>query len=439
MNMRPKTGISISINPTPDQIVILDRWCVAQGLVWNGKIAENRYDYWLWSRSDKTERIELNSCYAHLIHDHESDELLDWARDIPSPIYSPIVRQWNTTMAGLFKKNNAAPRFKGRDQMDSVAILANVFTWSEQEISENYYEYQVDIKRIGIIAFKSKKLQPARNIRLKNKNGKWFISFSNELDFEVMSEDEKIQYYSNHDSLEELTVGIDRGVAVPACTDSEYMVFDDHYRSTVDKYQRMIAKAQQSLSKAKRGSNHYKKLRHRISKLHRKIAGFRAHQNHIISKKLVESKYEVLVFEDLDVKKMTSAENKKISKKVRKGILDVSWGQLKQFTEYKAERKNKLVVIINPAYTSQTCSHCGYVSKKNRVSQSSFKCKQCGFERNADQNASLNIKAAGIWKLRAGYSGKKKLQLAIRRPEKSSSVCGLELGSGMKPKESSCL
>jgi len=42
-------------------------------------------------------------------------------------------------------------------------------------------------------------------------------------------------------------------------------------------------------------------------------------------------------------------------------------------------------------YTSQTCSKCGYRDKKNRVSQSEFKCQSCNHTANADFNASLNI------------------------------------------------
>jgi transposase len=42
-------------------------------------------------------------------------------------------------------------------------------------------------------------------------------------------------------------------------------------------------------------------------------------------------------------------------------------------------------------YTSQTCSKCGYRDKKNRISQSEFKCQNCNHTANADFNASLNI------------------------------------------------
>lgn len=58
--------------------------------------------------------------------------------------------------------------------------------------------------------------------------------------------------------------------------------------------------------------------------------------------------------------------------------------------------------LINSAkamHTSQTCSNCGHVSAKNRKSQASFVCERCGKELNADLNAALNIKRAGLAQL----------------------------------------
>lgn len=68
-----------------------------------------------------------------------------------------------------------------------------------------------------------------------------------------------------------------------------------------------------------------------------------------------------------------------------------SYYELQSMIEYKAEREGIEVVYINPAYTSQTCSKCGYVDKENRESQERFACKSCGFELNADHNAAINI------------------------------------------------
>jgi transposase len=67
--------------------------------------------------------------------------------------------------------------------------------------------------------------------------------------------------------------------------------------------------------------------------------------------------------------------------------------------EYKAKEKGIDVVKINPQYTSQRCSKCGFTDERNRPSQSVFKCISCGYERNADYNASQNISIKGIDKI----------------------------------------
>lgn len=45
------------------------------------------------------------------------------------------------------------------------------------------------------------------------------------------------------------------------------------------------------------------------------------------------------------------------------------------------------IVTVNPAYTSQECSRCHYVSKNNRKSQKQFICGHCYLHCNADVNA----------------------------------------------------
>lgn len=54
---------------------------------------------------------------------------------------------------------------------------------------------------------------------------------------------------------------------------------------------------------------------------------------------------------------------------------------------------------IDPKYTSQMCSRCGYISHENRKSQSDFKCVACGYRRNADHNAAMNISKKDIEEL----------------------------------------
>ncbi len=57
------------------------------------------------------------------------------------------------------------------------------------------------------------------------------------------------------------------------------------------------------------------------------------------------------------------------------------------------EKYGIVITGVNPAYTSQTCSKCGYIEKKNRKSQEIFICGFCSKKQNADINASKNILA----------------------------------------------
>ncbi|MER3559193.1 MAG: hypothetical protein C4336_06910 [Armatimonadota bacterium] len=68
----------------------------------------------------------------------------------------------------------------------------------------------------------------------------------------------------------------------------------------------------------------------------------------------------------------------------RRRLHSLSFAQLRFFLTYKAEAKGCKVVGIDPRHTSQMCSHCGYVHRSNRRSQSRFLCRACGFELNAD-------------------------------------------------------
>ena len=84
---------------------------------------------------------------------------------------------------------------------------------------------------------------------------------------------------------------------------------------------------------------------------------------------------------------------RKTSKDREKRREHSSWSyfQLGEFLKYKAADKGILVEYVDARYTSRGCSKCGHIARANRTCQSGFKCKKCGYQVNADLNASFNI------------------------------------------------
>jgi len=97
--------------------------------------------------------------------------------------------------------------------------------------------------------------------------------------------------------------------------------------------------------------------------------------------------YDVLVMEDIHVTQLVG----KSSKSLRRRLTDVSFGELREVMKYQLEKYGKKLVLVNPAYTSKTCTRCGHVSHDLSLSDRVFTCPNCGWTTDRDYNASLNI------------------------------------------------
>ena len=194
------------------------------------------------------------------------------------------------------------------------------------------------------------------------------------------------------------TIGIDVGVTLFATLSNTEMIKPLKLDKEIDQ----MKKAQKSLSRKQKGSKNRQKAKVKLSKAHLKISNKRKDFLHQISNKITNEN-QVIVIEDLKIKNMTKSatgtitEPKKSSGKqgLNRVITQQSWGMFFTFLNYKAIKKGGELIKVNPKYTSQKCSCCGYISKENRKTQSKFKCVKCGFTLNADVNASINIVGAG--------------------------------------------
>lgn len=168
------------------------------------------------------------------------------------------------------------------------------------------------------------------------------------------------------------------------------------------------AKVRRSLqSKAAQGTRTTRRnCRRLLRRLKGREARFQRQVNHEISRKIVNlavAQNAAIAIEDLTgIRERT---NKKLRRKQRG--LHNSWAfwQLRAFLTYKAALVGVALSVVDPAYTSQTCSCCG---KRGKRKAKVFACTSCGTF-DADENAAKNISQLGA---------------SVNRPEKSDALDG---------------
>ena len=100
-----------------------------------------------------------------------------------------------------------------------------------------------------------------------------------------------------------------------------------------------------------------------------------------------------LVFEDLNkFTRKYKINNKEFNVNIRRLMSILHIVDIKNMAERIGRKYGITISLTNAEYTSQQCNKCGYIHKDNRKTQEKFKCIHCGYEENADLNASINIK-----------------------------------------------
>jgi putative transposase len=201
-------------------------------------------------------------------------------------------------------------------------------------------------------------------------------------------------------------VGIDLGITNIVATSDGRQIPGENFGS---KSRSKLAVAQQKLATMQQGSARRRRQVEVVAQLHRKIANQRNNAAHELSRELVNS-YDLIVLEDLVVTNMVRAPKAKPDPEqpgaylpngsaakagLNRFIHDAAWGNLASLLLYKAESAGRVLVTINPRYTSQKCAECGHVEAANRVTQAEFRCCSCGHVDHADVNAARNILRAG--------------------------------------------
>jgi putative transposase len=206
----------------------------------------------------------------------------------------------------------------------------------------------------------------------KTPSGNWDVSFSCEVETAPRP-------------VIDTAVGIDMGLTTFATLSNGEEIINPRFFKRGEK---SLAKTQRKLAKLEKGTAPRRKEGKAIAKIHEKIRNQRKDFCHKQAKQIVD-RYQYICIEDLNTAQMVE------KSPLAKSITDASWSQFQQYLTYKAAEAGRKLGLVNPAYTSQDCSRCGYREVKS-LSMRSHNCSQCGLQTTRDLNAAKNILALGL-------------------------------------------
>jgi putative transposase len=139
------------------------------------------------------------------------------------------------------------------------------------------------------------------------------------------------------------------------------------------------------LQTKRRGSKNRRRAKVRVARTHRRIRNKRSNFHHQEARKIVD-RHGAIAIEGLRVKNMVRNPH------LAKSISDAGWNQFLTILTHKAEEAGVVVVVVNPAGTSQVCSGCRRVVPKT-LSDRWHACpyEDCGLSLQRDHNSARAI------------------------------------------------
>ena len=288
--------------------------------------------------------------------------------DVFSQVLQNVAVRVDLAFDAFFRRVKASetpgyPRVKGHGQYDSITYPQSGF---------GFCQGRLRLSKIGDLAIRLHRPVEGKikTCTVRHISSKWFVCFACEAEPELLPPSDE-------------EVGIDVGLKTFASLSNGENIENPRFFRRDEK---ALAKAQRKLSRQKRGSRARRKARKVVSRIHERIRNRRHDFVHQTARRLVH-RYGVIAVEKLNVKNMVK------NHCLAKSISDASWSMFRSVLTGKAERANRLVVAVNPAYTSQRCSGCGDIQKKP-LSVRTHRCMVCGLVLDRDTNAAVNIKAA---------------------------------------------
>ena len=292
-----------------------------------------------------------------------------WLNEVSCVPPQQTLRHLQTAFKNFFEKRTGYPVFKKKRGTQAAEYTRSAFKWDKNTQTITFAK----IGKLKIRWSRDFQSNPSTVTITKDCAGRYFVSLCLDETFEKFPKTKQ-------------AVGIDSGI-------NRLMTLSTGERIPNPKYHqkklRKLARAQRILSKRQKGSQRYEKAKLCVAKIQAKISDTRTDYLHKATTDLVR-RFDVIGMEDLQVRKMGR------NHKLARSLADASFGTVRQFVAYKCERYGKKLITIDPFFpSSKRCSKCGYIVEKLPLAIREWDCPSCQTRHDRDENASINILAAG--------------------------------------------
>jgi putative transposase len=288
--------------------------------------------------------------------------------DVNRNVLGDVLQRLDHAYEAFFRRIKAGekagfPRFKGVDRYHSFTLRDNGF-----RLKGKY------INIISVGTFKIKLSRPIegkikRIIIKRSPSNKWFVHFiCDGIDTKPLP-------------ITGNSVGIDMGCD-SFLTDNNGNKIDNP--RFFKKSEEALARINKSMDRKKKGSTRRYKTKILRAKIYEKIKNQREDFHHKVANNLLKNN------DTIYVEKLVSWNS---YRSLNRSMRDVSWFNFFAILKVKAESAGRRIVEVNPKNTSQICSACGAMVKKDLACRI-HKCS-CGLIIDRDVNAARNIYRIG--------------------------------------------
>ena len=323
---------------------------------------EQRRDAWkLYKRSV--------SCHEQIKQLPELKKELPEFKLVPSQTLQNVVERVDKAFRGYFRrvksgKKPGYPRFKTASRYNSLTLKQSGWKLEGNKLRINKLgDFKVKLHRPIMGEVKTVTVS-------RSASGKWYACFScGGVEPKPLPKTGK-------------AAGIDVGCESFLTDSGNRKVKNPRFLRQKEK---LIGERQRSLSKKKKGSKGSKKARKLLALACEEAANARKDFHFKAAKQLLREN-DVIYIEDL--------RSWNGPRGLNKSMRDAGWFRFFEILLFKAEEAGKEVIKVPAGNTTQKCSRCGEIVRKE-LSDRVHDCPFCGFRADRDYNAALNIYRIG--------------------------------------------